>query len=91
MVARMTLLRYGMSNHTSGTYTVVKDWYDLRGCLEGCVGDMMSIGLLNTKLHMKIVDGQRFRIRKVSCGPSSILSSRRMATTSISTLANFTM
>jgi len=36
---------------------------------------MMSIGLLNMKLHMKIVDGQRFRIRKVSGGPSSILAS----------------
>lgn len=63
-----------MSNHTSGTYTFVKDWYDLRACLAGCVGGMMSIGLLNMKLHMKIVDGQRFRIRKVSGGPSSILS-----------------
>jgi hypothetical protein len=63
-----------MSNHTSGTYTFVKDWYDLRGCLAGCVGGMMSIGLMNMKLHMKIVDGQRFRIRKVSGGPSSILS-----------------
>ncbi|KAF8448963.1 Pleckstrin homology domain-containing protein [Boletus edulis BED1] len=63
-----------MSNHTSGTYTFVKDWYDLQACLAGCVGGMMSIGLLNMKLHMKIIDGQRFRIRKVSGGPSSILS-----------------
>ncbi|KAL4078609.1 Pleckstrin homology domain-containing protein [Scleroderma yunnanense] len=63
-----------MSNHTGGTYTFVKDWYDLRGCLAGCIGGMMSIGLLNMKLHMRIVDGQRFRIRKVSGGPSSILS-----------------
>jgi hypothetical protein len=36
---------------------------------------MMSIGLLSMKLHMKIVDGLRFRIRKVSGGPSSILAS----------------
>lgn len=64
-----------MSNHTSGTYTFVKDWYDLRGCIAGCVGGMMSIGLLNMKLHMKIVDSYRFRIRKVSGGPSSILAS----------------
>jgi len=64
-----------MSNHTSGTYTFVKDWYDLRDCIAGCVGGMMSIGLLNMKLHMKIVDSNRFRIRKVSGGPSSILSS----------------
>lgn len=64
-----------MSNHTSGTYTFVKDWYDLRDCISGCVGGMMSIGLLSMKLHMKIVDGLRFRIRKVSGGPTSILSS----------------
>ncbi|KAF8159440.1 Pleckstrin homology domain-containing protein [Crassisporium funariophilum] len=63
-----------MSNHTSGTYTFVKDWYDLRDCVAGCVGGMMSIGLLNMKLHLKIVDSHRFRIRKVSGGPSSILS-----------------
>jgi hypothetical protein len=64
-----------MSNHTSGTYTFVKDWYDLRDCIAGCIGGMMSIGLMNMKLHMKVVDGYRFRIRKVSGGPSSILSS----------------
>ncbi|TFK73760.1 hypothetical protein BDN72DRAFT_893718 [Pluteus cervinus] len=64
-----------MSNHTSGTYTFVKDWYDLRSCIAGCVGGMMSIGLLNMKLHMKIVDSNRFRIRKISGGPSSVLSS----------------
>ena len=63
-----------MSNHTSGTYTFVKDWYDLRDCVAGCVGGMMSIGLLNMRLHLKIVDNHRFRIRKVSGGPSSILS-----------------
>ncbi|KAF4611282.1 hypothetical protein D9613_007054 [Agrocybe pediades] len=63
-----------MSNHTSGTYTFVKDWYDLRDCVAGCVGGMMSIGLLNMKLHLKIVDSHRFRIRKVSGGPQSILS-----------------
>ncbi|EIM86591.1 uncharacterized protein STEHIDRAFT_79088 [Stereum hirsutum FP-91666 SS1] len=64
-----------MSNHTSGTYTFVKDWYDLRDCLAGCVGGMMSIGSMSMKLHMKIVDGNRFRIRKVSGGPSSIVAS----------------
>ncbi|KIJ55641.1 hypothetical protein M422DRAFT_57963 [Sphaerobolus stellatus SS14] len=64
-----------MSNHTSGTYTFVKDWYDLRDCLAGCIGGMMSVGLLHMKMHMKVVDGRRFRIRKVSGGPSSIVSS----------------
>ncbi|KAI0266481.1 Pleckstrin homology domain-containing protein [Gloeopeniophorella convolvens] len=64
-----------MSNHTNGTYTFVNDWYDLRSCLAGCIGGMMSIGSMNMKLHMKIVDGNRFRIRKVSGGPSSIVAS----------------
>ncbi|KAG6879235.1 hypothetical protein C0992_004228 [Termitomyces sp. T32_za158] len=64
-----------MSNHTSGTYTFVQDWYDLRDCIAGCVGGMMSIGLLNMKMHIKVVDGHRFKIRKVSGGPSSILAS----------------
>lgn len=64
-----------ISNHTSGTYTFVKDWYDLRDCLAGCVGGMMSIGIVGMKMHVKIVDGQRFRVRKVSGGPSAILAS----------------
>lgn len=64
-----------MSNHTGGTYTFVSDWYDLRSCMAGCIGGMLSIGTTNLKLHMKIVDGNRFRVRKVSGGPSSIVSS----------------
>jgi len=35
----------------------------------------LSIGSMNMKLHMKIVDGNRFRVRKVSGGPTSIVSS----------------
>jgi hypothetical protein len=58
-----------ISNHTSGTYTFVKDWYDLQGCIAGCVGGMMSIALRDMKLHLKIVDGQQFKIRKLSGGP----------------------
>ena len=64
-----------ISNHTSGTYTFVKDWYDLQGCIAGCVGGMMSIALRDMKLHLKIVDGQQFKIRKLSGGPTSILHS----------------
>lgn len=64
-----------ISNHTSGTYTFVKDWYDLQGCIAGCVGGMMSIALKDMKLHLKIVDGQQFKIRKLSGGPTSILHS----------------
>lgn len=64
-----------MSNHTAGTYTFVKDWYDLRSCVAGCIGGMMSIGLSSMKLHMRIVDSGRFRIRKVSGGPTFVISS----------------
>ena len=64
-----------MSNHTSGTYTFVNDWYDLRSCLAGCIGGMMSIGSMNMKLHLKVVDGNRFRIRTASGGPTSIVAS----------------
>lgn len=35
----------------------------------------MSVGILNMKLHLKIVDGHRFRIRKVSGGPTAIVAS----------------
>ncbi|TDL23904.1 hypothetical protein BD410DRAFT_814169 [Rickenella mellea] len=64
-----------MSNHTGGTYTFVKDWYDLRECVAGCIGGLMSIGILHMKMHLKIVDGHRFRIRKVSGGPNAIVAS----------------
>lgn len=64
-----------MSSSTKGTYTYVKDWYDLRDCIAGCVGGMMSIGLTNMRLHMRVVDGHRFRVRKVSGGPSAIVAS----------------
>ena len=35
----------------------------------------MSIALRDMKLHLKIVDGQQFKIRKLSGGPTSILHS----------------
>ncbi|KAK2462704.1 hypothetical protein APHAL10511_005222 [Amanita phalloides] len=63
-----------MSSSTKGTYTYVKDWYDLRDCVSGCVGGMMSIGLINMRLHMRVVDGHRFRVRKVSGGPTAIVA-----------------
>ncbi|KZT55808.1 hypothetical protein CALCODRAFT_436594 [Calocera cornea HHB12733] len=64
-----------MSNHTQGTYTYIKDWYDLRECLAGLLGGFFSMGLLNMKLHLKVVDGTRFRIRKVAGGPLTVVSS----------------
>ncbi|KAF8315450.1 hypothetical protein DL93DRAFT_2079249 [Clavulina sp. PMI_390] len=63
-----------MSNHTSGTYTFVREWYDLRDCIAGCVGGMMSIALTQLKLHMRVVDSMRFKMRKVSGAPHAIVS-----------------
>jgi hypothetical protein len=64
-----------VSNNTGGTYTFVRDWYGLQTCIAGCVGGMLSIGLVNMKLHLKIVEGSHFAVRKVSGGPNAILSS----------------
>src|SRR5258708_1307387 len=63
-----------MSNHTNGTYTFVKDWYDLRDCFAGCLGGMMSIALTNVKLHLRVVDANRFKMRKVSGAPHAIVA-----------------
>ena len=54
-----------LSNHTHGTYTFVKEWYDLRDSLAGVVGGLMSIALTNMKLHLNCADND-FRITKVS-------------------------
>ncbi|QRV89313.1 von willebrand and RING finger protein [Ceratobasidium sp. AG-Ba] len=55
-----------ISNATSGSYTFVRDWYELRDCVAGCVGGMMSIGVMNLRMHAKVLDDARFRIRKVA-------------------------
>src|SRR5712675_3273201 len=73
MGAHMTQHHFGSCRITQAG--LVSDWYDLRSCLAGCIGGMMSIGSMNMKLHMKVVDGNRFRIRKVSGAPSSIVAS----------------
>lgn len=54
-----------LSNHTHGTYTFVKEWYDLRDSLAGVVGGLMSIAVTNMKLHLNCADND-FRITKVS-------------------------
>ncbi|KAG9088359.1 hypothetical protein FRC06_002076 [Ceratobasidium sp. 370] len=55
-----------ISNATGGSYTFVRDWYELRDCVAGCVGGMMSIGVMNLRMHAKVLDDARFRIRKVA-------------------------
>ncbi|KAG8792913.1 hypothetical protein FRC12_004499 [Ceratobasidium sp. 428] len=55
-----------ISNATGGSYTFVRDWYELRDCVAGCVGGMMSVGVMNLRMHAKVLDEGRFRIRKVA-------------------------
>ncbi|KAG8742764.1 hypothetical protein FRC10_000931 [Ceratobasidium sp. 414] len=55
-----------ISNATGGSYTFVRDWYELRDCVAGCVGGMMSIGVMNLRMHAKVLDDARFSIRKVA-------------------------
>ena len=62
-----------LSNHTHGTYTFVKEWYDLRDTLAGVVGGLMSIALTNMKLHLSSAENE-FRITKVSGTVSAIVA-----------------
>jgi hypothetical protein len=62
-----------LSNHTHGTYTFVKEWYDLRDTLAGVVGGLMSIALTNMKLHLNSAENE-FKITKVSGTVSAIVS-----------------
>ncbi|BGP12691.1 hypothetical protein JCM10213_008829 [Rhodosporidiobolus nylandii] len=63
-----------LSNHSAGSYTFVKDFYDLRDALAGCVGGILSIAATNVRLHIKVPEQRWFRIRKVSGTPGAIVS-----------------
>ncbi|KAK8844039.1 hypothetical protein IAR55_006833 [Kwoniella newhampshirensis] len=62
-----------ISNHTHGTYTFVKEWYDLRDTLAGVVGGLMSIAINNMKLHVSCQEND-FRVTKVSGTTQAIVS-----------------
>ncbi|GAA6015176.1 hypothetical protein JCM11491_000493 [Sporobolomyces phaffii] len=64
-----------LSNHTGGSYTFVKDFYDLRDSLAGCVGGILSIAATNVRLHVSVPEKRWFKIRKVSGTPGAIVSS----------------
>ncbi|EIW66102.1 hypothetical protein TREMEDRAFT_35617 [Tremella mesenterica DSM 1558] len=54
-----------ISNHTNGTYTFVKEWYDLRDTLAGIIGGLMSVAITNMKLHLNCTEND-FKVVKVS-------------------------
>ncbi|KAF8751645.1 Pleckstrin homology domain [Rhizoctonia solani] len=44
-------------------------------CLAGCVGGMMSIGVMNLRMHAKVLDHSRFRIKKVAGVGGAVVAS----------------
>lgn len=64
-----------VSNHTRGSYTFVKEWYQLRDCIAGCVGSLMSTALDQFKLYLSVPSDNHFKVRKVSGPPGAIISS----------------
>ncbi|CEL62921.1 hypothetical protein RSOLAG1IB_10580 [Rhizoctonia solani AG-1 IB] len=64
-----------ISNATGGSYTFVRDWYELQDCLAGCVGGMMSIGVMNLRMHAKVLDDSKFRIKKVAGVGGAVVAS----------------
>lgn len=64
-----------ISNHTRGSYTFVREWYQLRECLAGCLGSIMSVALTDVKVHIGVPQDNCFRIRKIAGLPGAIISS----------------
>ncbi|KLT46499.1 hypothetical protein CC85DRAFT_238908 [Cutaneotrichosporon oleaginosum] len=65
---------WAMTNQTSGTYTFVREWHDLRDAVVGCVGGLMSVAVTNMKLRLSCQDEQ-FRVQKVTGATSAIVHS----------------
>jgi hypothetical protein len=64
-----------ISNHTRGSYTFVKEWYQLRECVSGCIGSLMSVALTDVKVHISVPSDNHFKVRKVAGPTGAILSS----------------
>ncbi|SPO29596.1 related to CDC24 - Guanine nucleotide exchange factor (GEF or GDP-release factor) [Ustilago trichophora] len=64
-----------ISNHTRGSYTFVREWYQLRECLAGCLGSTMSVALTDVKVHIGVPQDNCFRIRKIAGLPGAIIAS----------------
>ena len=53
----------------------VKEWYQLRECVSGCIGSMMSVALTDVKLHVSVPSDNHFKVRKVAGLSGAIISS----------------
>ncbi|CEH19417.1 CALCIUM-ACTIVATED CHLORIDE CHANNEL REGULATOR [Ceraceosorus bombacis] len=63
-----------ISNHTKGSYTFVREWYQLRECIAGCVGSLMSVASTDVRLHISVPSDNHFRVRKVAGPQGAIVS-----------------
>ncbi len=52
----------------------MKEWFQLRECLTGCIGCLTSIALTDVKVHISLPSDNRFRVRRISGVIGSILS-----------------
>ncbi|KAK0548396.1 hypothetical protein OC861_000553 [Tilletia horrida] len=57
-----------LSNQTKGLYTFVREWDQLQESLLGCIGTLMSVALIEFRVHLGLPSDNHFRVRKVS-GP----------------------
>lgn len=64
-----------LSNHTKGTYTFVRDFYQLRDAMAGCIGAMLCVAIHSLRLHLNVQERRWFKIRKVAGVASAIVSS----------------
>lgn len=64
-----------ISNHTRGSYTFVKEWYQLRECIAGCVGSLMSTALDQVKIYVSVPGDNHFKVKRVSGPTGAIISS----------------
>ena len=64
-----------LSNHTKGSYTFVRDFYQLKESLAGCIGGMLSVAVTALNLHLSVQERRWFRIRKVAGVGNAIVSS----------------
>ena len=60
-----------ISNHTFGTYTFVREWYDLRDTVAGLLGGMMSIAMTKFNLHLSCQ--AEFKVLKTAGSSHSLI------------------
>jgi hypothetical protein len=64
-----------ISNHTRGSYTFVREWYQLRECIAGCIGSLMSTAIDQLKLRISVPSDNHFRVKKVQGVLNPVVSS----------------